>query len=119
MRIAGLVLGILGGLAAGLLGMKWLSDASELSQQIALAQSMGVDTGDITRLKIAAWLLVTAMVLGIAGGVMALLGKGKPAAGALLAGGLAPVFFAPVALIFTWLLVAGGVCSALSKPKTA
>ncbi len=119
MRIAALVLGIIGGLAAGLLGVKWLSDAHTLKQNIELARSLGMDTSEITRTVIGAWCLLGAFALGIGGGVLALMGKGKPAAGVMLAGGIAPVFFAPVALVFTWLLVAGGVVSFWAKPKAA
>ena len=42
MRILGLILGILGGLAAGFLGMKWMGDAESLKGQIELARKMGV-----------------------------------------------------------------------------
>ncbi len=119
MRIAGLVLGILGGLVAGLLGMKWIADANELSREIQAAQALGVDTSDVSRMVTAGWLLVASLALGITGGVLAMLGRGKPAAGLLLAGGVAPVIFAPVALIFTWLLVVGGVCSFWAKPRAA
>jgi hypothetical protein len=53
MRVAGLVLGILGGLAAGMPGVKWLSDASEYRAQIEAARDLGVDTSGLTRLLVA------------------------------------------------------------------
>ena len=40
MRIVGLVLGILGGLLAGFLGMKWLSDAHQMREHNGFAQDM-------------------------------------------------------------------------------
>jgi len=117
MRIVGLILGILGGLAAGALGMKWLSDAHQMRELIGAARGLGVDTGELDKLIIAAYILLAAMVLGIIGGVLAFKGKGKIAAGLMLVGALLPVVFAPKALVFTFLLVVGGGLSLLARPK--
>ena len=117
MRYAGLVLGILGGLAAGALGAKWLSDAREMSAQIETLRELGADTGDITRLTIGAWLLIGALLAGIAGGVLALMGKGKIAGGVLMASAVLPACFAPASLIFTWMLVAGAIVSFFVRPR--
>jgi len=117
MRIVGLILGILGGLAAGALGMKWLSDAHQMRELIGAAREFGVDTGELDKLIIAAYILLAAMVMGIIGGVLAFKGKGKIAAGLMLVGALLPVVFAPKALVFTFLLLVGGAMSMLAKPK--
>jgi len=117
MRIVGLILGILGGLAAGALGIKWLSDAHQMRELIGAAREFGVDTGELDKLIIAAYILLAAMVLGIIGGVLAFKGKGKIAAGLMLVGALLPVVFAPKALVFTFLLLVGGALSLLARPK--
>ena len=117
MRIVGLILGILGGLAAGALGMKWLSDAHQMRELIGAARGLGVDTGELDKLIIAAYILLAAMVLGIIGGVLAFKGKGKIAAALMLVGALLPVVFAPKALVFTFLLLVGGALSMLARPK--
>ena len=115
MRIAGLVLGILGGLAAGLLGMKWLSDASANQATVELARSMGV-ASDIDKIVTAAYILLGSAVLGIVGGVMAFKGKGKIAALLMLIGAIAPAILAPQALVFTFILLIGGIISFFAKP---
>lgn len=117
MRIVGLILGILGGLAAGALGIKWLSDAHQMRELIGAARGLGVDTGELDKLIIAAYILLAAMLLGIIGGVLAFKGKGKIAAALMLVGALLPVVFAPKALVFTFLLLVGGALSMLAKPK--
>src|SRR5581483_4287503 len=117
MRIVGLILGILGGLAAGALGIKWLSDAHQMRELIGAAREFGVDTGELDKLIIAAYILLAAMVLGIIVGVLAFKGKGKIAAGLMLVGALLPVVFAPKALVFTFLLLVGGALSLLARPR--
>ena len=116
MRKAGLILGILGGLAAGFLGMRWLSDANSMKEMINTVRSIGVDTTEIDKIITAAYLLLGSAVLGIIGGVMALKGKGKVAAVLMLVGAIAPVIFAPKALTFTCILLVGGIVSFMAKP---
>jgi len=117
MRIAGLILGILGGLAAGLLGMKWLSDANQLKELADFVRQTGGDTGDLDKLVTAAYVLIGAMVLGIVGGVLAFMGKGKIAAVLMLVAGILPAIFEPKALVFTFILLIGAVVSFFAKPK--
>jgi hypothetical protein len=117
MRIAGLILGILGGLAAGLLGMKWLSDANQLKELTDFVRQTGGDTSDIDKLVTAAYVLIGAMVLGIVGGVLAFMGKGKIAAVLMLVAGILPAVFEPKALVFTFILLIGAVVSFFAKPK--
>jgi len=117
MRKAALVLGILGGIAAGILGMKWLGDASDLRELIDLARSAGADTAEIDRLVMAAYALIGAMVLGIVGGVLALKGQGKIAGGLMLLGVIVPAVLAPKSLVFTFILLIGGLVSLMAKPE--
>ncbi|HKS42514.1 MAG TPA: hypothetical protein VJX74_18015 [Blastocatellia bacterium] len=116
MRIAGLVLGILGGLAAGFLGMKWLSDANSMKELVGAARNLGVDMTELDKTITAAYILLGSAVLGIVGGVMAFKGKGKIAGLLMLIGAIAPAIFAPKALVFTCILLIGGIVSFFAKP---
>jgi hypothetical protein len=117
MRIVGLLLGILGGLLAGFLGMKWLSDAHQMREMIQLAKDLGVDMRELDKLVVAAYVLIATMLMGIAGGVLAFKGKGRIAALLMLVGALLPVVFAPKVLAFTFLLLVGGALSMMARPK--
>ncbi len=117
MRILGLILGILGGLAAGFLGMKWMGDADSLKGQIELARKMGVNMADLDKMITASYMLIGAMVAGIVGGVLAMKGKGKIAAALMLAGAILPAIWVPKSLIFTCLLLLGGIVSFFAKPR--
>lgn len=119
MRILGLILGILGGLAAGFLGMKWMGDAESLKGQIELARKMGVNMGELDKMATASYMLIGAMVAGIVGGIMAMMGKGKIAALLMLAGAILPVIWAPKSLVFTCLLLVGAIVSFFAKPRQA
>ncbi|MCH9684484.1 MAG: hypothetical protein K0V04_23820 [Deltaproteobacteria bacterium] len=110
MHIAGLILGILGGLAAGALGMTWLSDVSSVDPEVAaLADLSGITT--------AGYLLILALVLGITGGVLALRRKGRWAAALMIPAAVAPAIVEPSALVFTFLLLIGGLLSLGAKPR--
>jgi hypothetical protein len=114
MRIAAFILAILGGLAAAALGMTWLSDAAELEGQIELAQAAGVSLDGIVT---AGYLLILALALGIGGGVLALMRKGKVAAGLLIGAAVAPAIFEPKSLVFSFLLIVAGLLAVAVKPR--
>jgi len=117
MRILGLILGILGGLAAGFLGMKWLGDVNHLKAQIELLRSAGGSMAELDKMVTAAYMLIGAMGAGIVGGILAMMGKGKIAALLMLAGAIVPAIWAPKSLIFTCLLVIGGIVSFFARPR--
>jgi hypothetical protein len=117
MRIAALVLGILGALLSGLLGLKWLGDASQAQAAIASARSLGMDMSELDVLVRAAYGLLAALALGIAGGVLALKGNGKVAAGALAAGVLLPALFSLKTLLTTIFLGMAALFALFAKPK--
>lgn len=119
MRIAGLILGILGGLAAGFLGMKWMGDADSLKGQIEVARKMGVNMAELDKMATASYMLIGAMVAGIVGGILAMMGKGRIAALLMLAGAILPAIWAPKSLVFTCILLLGGIVSFFAKPKSA
>jgi hypothetical protein len=119
MRIAGLILGILGGLAAGFLGMKWMGDANSLKGQIEVVRKMGVNMDELDKMATASYMLIGAMVAGILGGILAMMGKGRIAALLMLAGAILPAIWAPKSLVFTCILVLGGIVSFFAKPRQA
>lgn len=109
MKKAALILGILGGLIAGGLGMKWLSDIGAMTDaQRQMAQAMG--QGDqLQSMGIAGILLLGSLVAGIVGGILALRGRLLVGGIVMLAGGAVPLLYASQAIIFTSVLIAGGV----------
>ena len=118
MRITAVILGILGGLMAAFLGIKWLSDANEMREMIQAIQSAGGDTSEIDSIVNGGYCLIAALVFGIAGAVAVLKDKGKVAGALMLVGALLPAVFAPKALVFTFLLLLGGIFAFLAQPKT-
>ena len=119
MRITALVLGVLGALLSGMLGLKWLGDAGQARAAIEAARSLGVDTAELDTLVRAAYGLLAALALGLAGGVLALKGNGKAAAGALAAGVLLPAVFSLKTLITTFFLGMAALFALFAKPKQA
>lgn len=117
MRILGLILGILGGLLVGFLGMKWLGDADKLKTQIALMRSAGANMAELDKMIMASYMMIGAMVAGIVGGILAMMGKGKIAALLMLAGAILPAIWAPKSLIVTWILLLGAIVSFFAKPR--
>jgi hypothetical protein len=117
MRIIGLVLGVIGGLLAGMLGLTWIRDASRMRELVDAARSLGVDTGEVDKLVIAAYILLAAMVVGVVAGMLAFKGKGRLAAAMMIMAAIAPALFAPKALVFTFVLLLGGLLSLAARPK--
>ncbi len=116
MRIAALILGILGALASGFLGSRWLSDYNENKELLAAAAKMGADTGDLDKVVMGAYILLVAAAVSLVGGIMTLKGKGKIFGPLMILLALSPVAFKPEALIFTSLTLIGGILAFLAKP---
>lgn len=112
MRTAALILGVLGGLVAGALGMKWLSDFGQLNE---MQRAMGGE--QLQNMGTAGLLMIVSLVLGVTGGIMS--GKRKFLVGGvlMLLGGIIPLFFAKQAILFLSLLVAGGIVALLAHFK--
>lgn len=121
MRIAVLILAILGAIGAGILGVIWVSDYESGKDLVNLAGALGgeeaVDVDEFHRLGIAAYMLLVAALLGVVGGILAFLGKGKIAGAIMLVGVAIPGFLAPMSLVFSGLLALAGVLAFLIKPK--
>jgi hypothetical protein len=119
MRILGLILGILGGLLAGRFGWKWLDDANHAKAIMDAARNLNVSTAQLDKAVTAAYMLIGSMGAGILGGILAMMGKGKIAALLMLAGVIVPAIWAPQSLVFTFLLLIGGIVCFFVKPKQA
>jgi hypothetical protein len=130
MRIAVLILAILGGLGAAALGVLWLlncqkdRNAVELARLIAAEIPAGApDSSKIIdelreydrRVKAYPFLLV-GFVLAVAGGFLAMQRRGKSAAVLLLLAALGPAILNPLSLIFTFLLPIAAVLSLFIRP---
>jgi hypothetical protein len=116
MRFAAFIFAIVGGLAAAALGMTWLADAAILDGQHELAEAAGVSLDGIIT---AGYLLIAALALGIGGGILALMRKGKIAAAVLIGAAVAPAIFEPKSLVFSFLLIVAGLLAVAVKPKPA
>lgn len=116
LRISIIVLALLGALASGALGIKWISDANESAAQIETLEAMGMDTSELNQILTGAYMLLGSMVLGIAGAVAAFRRKMVPTSALLLLAGVAPALFTAKVLIFTWLLILAGLLALRLKP---
>lgn len=138
MKIAVLVLGMLGAIGAGFIGMKWLSDTSanadtirkleeyeknlQKSGNTAASSAMSSKMADLNKLVLAAYLLLAGGLGGFATLVMFQMKKIKPIhAGVLLVlCSLVPAFFAPMSLVFSGLMIlAGGLCFLVKQEAVA
>ncbi len=119
MRIAALILGILGGLASAALGVKWLSDLEAAQGLLVAVRALGGDTSELNQLKYGAYALLAVLPLCIAGGVLALRGNGKVGGALMLVSVVAPAIIKTETLCFTSLAIIGGVLALFSKPKEA
>lgn len=141
MKIAVFILGILGAIAGGGLGLKWLSDSSahadtikkledyekqvQISGNKQAATTLSNRMSDLNNVIRAAYLLVIGSLAGLTALVMLYLGKLQPrmAGVVLILGSLLAGLFAPVSLVFSGLmLIAGGLCFRLQptvKEQTA
>jgi len=129
MKIAVIILGILGSLAFGGLGSKWVSDYEANKAQIKslarLASSLGTKSTEmdeaikgVERTKTAGYIMIVMALLGLAASV--LVGKlGKLSGAVLLVGAAIPAALAPVSLIAGFLLIIAGILALFVKPAPA
>lgn len=114
MRTATLILGVLGGLVAGALGMKWLSDFGQLNE---MQRAMGGE--QLQGMATAGLLMLVSLVAGIAGGVFSFKRTFALGGVLMLLGGIIPLFYAKQAILFLSLLIAGGIVAMLAHFKAA
>jgi hypothetical protein len=124
-----LTLAVLGGLASAGLGYKWMSDAREV-RPVLYAMLQNPDFANVAsdpevkpklqeleRLTTASYFLLAAGPLALAGGILAVTGRGNLAALFLLAAAAGPIVFTLKSLLTTSLLLIGGLLSFLVKPR--
>jgi hypothetical protein len=136
MRGIVLLLGLLGAVGSGFLGYKWYSDANdpEYKAKIELARSLaeamdkenvpGNEEGkasiaEYERSVKAAYFLLAGLPLGIAGAVLAFLGRPKSGAALLLVAVIGPAVLNWRSLVFTFPLLIAGILCFLVKEKPA
>jgi hypothetical protein len=135
MRIAAIVLVIIGGLLSAGLGAKWLSDFNTYKDQVKavaeMSKSFSAATADksasnavdeslkeIDKLKTCGILLIIGGLLSIV--MVFLAGKIKMVSGiVIILAGIVPVILSPASLIVTFLVILGGVFTLIAKPKMA
>jgi hypothetical protein len=115
MRYVVLIVGILGAIAAGGLGVKWLNDYRQLKDLVEMTRALsGQDPetqaklAELDRMVWTAYLLLAGGLVGAAGCILAFLGKGLIGGPLMLVSALAPVILFPKVLLFTSILLLGG-----------
>lgn len=114
MRKAALILGIVGGLLAGGLGMKWLNDFGQLNE---LQRAMGGQ--ELQSMGTAALLMIGSLIAGIVGGILSFKGKLMAGGVLMLLAGIVPLLLASQAIVFLLPLIAGGILSVYAHFNTA
>jgi hypothetical protein len=119
MKIAALIVGLIGALATAGLGSKWVSDYN--ANKKTIEAFAGVDSDavkGVERLRTAGFMMI---VLGIAaiGAAATVFKKSKISGGVMLAAAILPALLAPMSLAFSFLLVIAGILALLAKPKPA
>lgn len=125
MKIAVIILAVLGALASGFLGVNWLNTLSTLGGmselERATAHSMAAAQGQsLDKMGTAAILLVVGAFAGGVGAFLAMKNRFSLAGALLLGAGILPVLFQGKAVVFTALLiVAGGLAFLLHSKRQA
>lgn len=133
MRVAVMILAILGGVFAGMLGIYWMDDASKstkllkknqgifkvVNKNSRMGKKLAKLKSHISERQNASYLLFLTFILGIIGGVFAFRRQGKIAVGLLGAALLLPAFVSPVTLAINILIIIAACLSFFIKPEAA
>jgi hypothetical protein len=122
MRIAVLIVGILGSLGAGTLGVLWMLACQKDKQDLQMLRLAGMRIpaeveDEYVRRSRAYPFLLAGVVLGGTGAALAMAGRGKSAGALLLTAGAGPAVLNPASLIFTFLLPVAGVLAFFVRPR--
>ena len=126
MKIATIILVILGAIASFALGITWLSDYNDYKTEISTVNEMlaGIgsdsdiakDLKEVETMRNCAYALIACGFIALV--AVFLMGKiGKIAAIIILAAGIVPAIFYLKALAFTFLLVIAGILAFFVKPR--
>lgn len=124
LRVSALILGVIGGLFSGGLGVAWLGQASspevkamrELAKNVAGVTDSKELKDNLARLDRMVWssyFLLLAVPLGVAGGVLALLGRAKLGGALMLAAVPVPLALSVLTLMPLYFLLVGGLLALL------
>lgn len=119
MKIATLILLGLGALFCAFIGIKWLSDLSELNSIMGGRGAPSSLLAEMANLKYAAIFLVLSFIAGIGGIVLTVKGKYKLASYVVLPVIMIATFFQVKALAPGFLLMIGGVLAYFIKDNSA
>ncbi len=127
MRVAVLILAILGSLSAGFLGYRWKTDADTVMPTIEAVRALAADDPtaqakiqEVDRLVIATWCLLGAVGVGLVAGFVGFYGQGLIAAALLAAAVIVPAIFEPRTLVFTSPLALAAILALfIRKPRPA
>ncbi len=113
MKIAIVILAVLGALSSGFLGVNWMNDLGALGEMSELermaAKSMAAAQGQsLDKMGAAAFILIFGAMAGFVGAFFAMKNRHSLAGGLLLGAGILPVLVQPQAVVFTALLIIGG-----------
>ncbi len=109
MKIAIVILGVLGAFLSGSLGYTWLSDIGEITDFQRTIIDISGQGEEIRDLASAGAALSIAFFAGIAGVIASLMNKFAVGSLLMLGAGFLPAFFVPETLFFTSFLIVGGV----------
>jgi uncharacterized protein YbaR (Trm112 family) len=124
-RVSALILGLIGGLFSGGLGTAWIMQANspevkamrELTTAIARevkSKEFDAELARLDRMVRSSYFLLLAAPLGIAGGVLALLGRVKLGGALMLAAVPIPLFLNVLTLMALYFLLIGGLVALLT-----
>ena len=130
MRILAILFGLLGTVGSGFIGMKWMGDAKESKEKIAVVKKLNeiiqddetaAKLKDLDRAVNTSYALLGGAVLGLLGVVGVMMDKTKAAALLFLIGFGASVaiFKDPKIVIFTFGLALAAVFAFVARPKMA
>ncbi len=124
MRVAVIIIVILGALASIGLGAKWISDYNSLKSEVTAAtdtaDELGIDIkdelNDVKDLMNCAYALVVGGIVAVVSVI--LIGKLKKLSAVLiLVSAIVPAVLSPLSLVATFLLIIGGILAFFVKPK--
>lgn len=125
MKIAVIIIVILGAIASFILGITWLSDFNDYKAEIAVVNEIADISSDpelsqalkdMEAMRNCAYALIACAIIALVA-VFLMAKIGKIAAAIILAAGVIPVFLSTESLLFTSLLVIGGILAFFVKPK--
>ena len=124
MKIAALVLGLIGAILVAGLGAKWVSDFDKNKETIAQLEKFSGALGgaghqamaQLESTRRAGYAMIPLGLLALAASVL-VLKRSKPAGAVMIAAAVIPAVFAPSTLIFSFFLIIAGVLALLAKPK--